>query len=521
MTRSLRARFVQSTLLAALVALLVAGCGGGDSGGGGGDAAQLAPPRAPLFIGFVVRPEGELKTNIEGLAQSIGGVDLGELIVSELERSASGEGESIDFEKEVEPWLGERGGFFAEDFAGENFNGYGLAIETSDEGAAREFVEERGEAESESPKAGSYEGVDFQVSAADGNTVGVFDGFLVLAEDEATFKQMVDASEGESLAGEDAYAGATANLPGGSAADVYVDIGRLIGEGPGIDPETKLFLDAAGTEPRQATAVASVIPGSDQIEIDVRTDLNGDQPPAGDASKLLEALPGDSVVALAAPEFGKRFEEGIDRIDANGIPGQVPPHELKRGLKQAGVDIESIAGSIGDVGLFVTGSNEANLSGAMVLEAEGSKQATNTVSNLGLLLRASGTPGVTALNGEASGFSVRSPELGGQPIVVVAKGSRIAVGYGLAAATAVLGEGKETLADSPSYEEAVDALGGTPISGFADGPAALRLASSLVPSDDEGFREAKRYLTKVDYLALGSEVSEGLTVAKLIVGVGR
>ncbi len=517
-----KVRLALPTLLAVLAALLVAGCGGSDEEGGGGDPAGVAPASAPVFIDFTLRPEGEAKASIEDLAKRIAGIDdLGGLIAGELESSASEEGEEFDFEKEVEPWLGEQGGLFLQEYAGEDFEGYGAAVQTSDEEAAREFVERQVESGGEAFEDGSYEGVDFKVQE-DETTIGVFDGFVVFAEDEAIFKTMVDASGGESLAGEEDFTSALDNVPDGSVADVFVDIGALVEESGGeIDSETQLFLDSAGIEPREATAVASMVPGSDRIEIDLSTNLGGDNPPAGDASELLGSLPADSVGALAASEFGKRFAEGIDQVDEQGIPDEVPPHKLKSSLKEAGIDLDSIAGSIGDVGLFVEGNSERNLSGALVLTTDDAAQAKNTVSNIGLFLRASGTPGVSALDGEASGFSIRSPELGRQPVVVIAKGDRIAAGYGLQAALAGVEPSGRTLAETDAVKQAEAALGGTPISAFVDGPAALKLASSLVPPGEEGFREAKRYLTKVDYLALGSEASDGLATAKLIVGIGK
>lgn len=510
-------------LLAALAALLIAGCGGGGESSSGADPASVMPPKAPVFIDFKVRPEGEMKANIDALAKKVAGIDnLGELITSQLEESAGEEGEGFDYAKEVEPWLGEEGGLFLREYEEENFEGIGAALQTSDEGEAKEFVEKQAKSMDEAPKEGSYEGVDFYTEAENGPTIGVFDGFLLLADSEATFKEMVDASSGESLADESSYTDAVANLPGGSAADVYVDIGGLIREsGNEIDPQAQLFLDSVGVEPKEATAVASLVPGSDNLEIDFSTNLSGENPPTGDASAMLGALPASSVGALASPEFGKRFNEGIDQLDKQGIPGQVPPHQLKKVLKQAGIDLESIASSIGNVGLFVSGNSRRSLGGAVVLETEDSQQAKNTVSNLGLFLRGIEASGVTAIGGEASGFSIRSSELGPQPIVVVAKGSRIAIGYGRVPALAALQENGETLAESPAYKEGVSALGSTPISGFVNGPSALNLASALMPSGDEGFREAKKYLTKIDYLALGSEASGNLTVAKLIVGVGK
>jgi hypothetical protein len=515
-------RLVPPALLALLVALLIAGCGGGGGEGEGTDPATVAPPNTPLFIELTIRPEGEAKANIEGLAQKIAGIsDVGGLIVSQLEESATEEGEEFDFEKEVEPWLGKQGAYIYPNYEEGDFNGFAFVAQVTDAGAAEDFVRERSKTAKEEVKTGSYEGVEFEIGE-DGSAVGVVDNLIVLAEDEAIFKEVVSASNGDSLAEESSYTDAVANVPSDSAADVYVDIGGLIREsGNEIDSETQVFLDAVGIEPKQATAVASLIPGSDQLEIDLSTDVSGENPPSGDASEMLGSLPKSSVGALASPEFGKRFSEGIDQLDEGGIPGKVPPHQLKKALKQEGIDLESITSSVGDVGLFVSGNSQRSLGGALVLDAESDQQAKNTVSNLGLFLRASGTPGVTAIGGEASGFSVRSPELGRQPIVVVAKGSRIAVGYGRVPALAALQENGETLAESPAYQEAASALGSTPISGFVDGHAALNLASALIPSGDEGFREAKKYLTKIDYLALGSEESNGLAVVKLIVGVGK
>jgi hypothetical protein len=523
MRDSLKSRLVLIAI-AATAALAVAGCG--SSRNSSSDPATLAPPKAPLFIEASVRPEGTLKTDIESLAKSIGGIDnLGGLIVSEIESSASSSGGGLDYAKEIEPWLGERGGLFFQEYDGNEFEGYGVAIQSTDTTATQDFIDKQSEESDEVPEEGSYEGIDYKVQSSDGTTIGVVGDFLVFAEDTATFKQMVDASNGESLADEGTYSGTVDAAPSGSFADVFIDIGGLIDRSGGtIDPEVKQFLDSAGIDPEEATAVASLIPGSNQIEIDVSTDLSGKNPPSGDASKLLGSLPADSFAAFAAANFGDRFNEAIDQIDANGIPGQIPAGKFKSTLKEAGIDVEKIAASVGDLGVFATGSSESSLGGAAVLATKGAKEATNTVSNIGLLLRASGTPGVTAISGKASGFSIRSAELDSKPLVIAAEGERIAIAYGPAAAAQALAiETKGgSLADNATYKEAVSALGGTPISGFVAGPAALKLASALIPAGEkEGFLEAKPYLGKIDYLAIGSGASGELATAKLIAGIGK
>jgi hypothetical protein len=506
----------------ALAGLFAFGCGGGSDSGGGTDPASVAPAKVPLFIDLTVRPEGETQENIDALAKEIAGIDnLGELIVTGFENSASDEGQELDFEKEVEPWLGDRGGIFLQEFEDEDFEGYGVALQTSDEEATKSFIDKQLASEDEALKEGSYEGVDFKVQSDDGTTIGVFDGLVVIAEDEKIFKAMVDASKGENLGAEANYTDAVANVPDSSVANVYVDIGGLIEESDGkIDSETETFLDSAGIEPKEATAVASLVPGSKQVEIDLSSDLSGDNPPSGDASGLLGSLPATSVAALASAEFGKRLNESIDQIDKNGIPSKgIAPNQLKKGLKEGGIDLESIASSIGDVGAYVTGNSERTLGGAVVLESDSAKEANATVSNIGLLLRSTGTPGITKISEGASGFSIRSPELGRQPVVVVAKGSRIAIGYGLAPTLSSFQEANKTLSDVPAYQDALDSLGDTPIAMYVNGPSALNLASALVPAGEEGFEEAKPYLQKIEYLALGSEASDGLATAKLIVGL--
>jgi hypothetical protein len=519
----LRLRLVLSLFLIVLAALVIASCGGGDDGGDSDDPASVAPAETPLYIGFTIRPKGEMKANIETLAGKIAGIDdLGALILEELEESAAEEGEDVDYETEIEPWLGEEGGFIYPEFQGGDFEGFALAMQTTDPGATEEFIEKQTETSEEEIRSDSFEGIDFKVDE-DGEAVGVIGNLVVIAEEAAIFKEVAIASNGDSLADESTYSDAVSAIPDGSAADVYVDIGGLLREAESedeVDEDAKAFFENAGIALKEATAVASLIPGSDRIEVDISSNAAKEEPPSGDASELLGSLPGDSVAALAAPDLGKRLDEGIDQIDEEGIPGEVPPNQLKKTLEEAGIDLEAIAGSIGDAGAFVQGTGKGNLGGALVLSTESESQAENTVSNIGLFLRSADVPGVTAIGGNMTGFSIRSPDLGPQPLVIAAKDDRIVIGYGFAAARAGLTSAGQTLADLPAYEEALGALGNTPIAAFVDGPAALTLVSSLIPASDEGFAEAKPYLRNIDYLVLGSEASGDLLTAKLIVGIG-
>lgn len=503
--------------LAALIAV-PAGCGGGSSGA---DVAALAPPGSPVFVEGAVQPSGELKANTDAIAKQVAGIDnLGEFVVSKLESSAQSDGEPFDYAKEIEPWLGERAGVFFEKLKEGNLTDGGAIVESTDTAATQEFIDTQIKASNDPYRAASYKGVDYEFGGSEENAIGVVGDFLVVAEGERAFKDVVDASQGNSLADEDTFAKAISAASDGSLADVFVDVGGLIDQSGGqIAPQVRQILQNAGIDPSEATAVASIVPGTDQIDVELSSDLGGEEAPTGDASSLLGSLPSTSFAAFAVSGFGKQLEKAIDSLDEEGVPGTIPPNQLKKGLKETGIDIEGLAGSLQDAGAFAVGSSESSLGGALVLTTKGS-QATNTISNLGLLLRSAHVQGVTALSGKFSGFSVRSPELGPKPLVVAAKEGRIAIGYGLPATlNGLVSEPGKTLSDEPAYDTAVSSLGDTPISGFADGPAALRLADSLIPSSESGFEEAKKYLDSISFLALGSATQGDLATARLIVGL--
>jgi hypothetical protein len=507
---------------AATAALLAfAGCGGGESSGSS-DLAELAPPDVPIFMEATLRPTGELKANADAAAKQIAGVDsLGGLIVEELESSAADEGEPFDYVKEVEPWLGERGGLFVEKLDEEDDpTGLGIIVESTDTGATQEFIDDQVAGSKDPYRSGSYEGVDYEVGGDQDQAVGVIGDFLALGEDEQVFKEMVDASSGEALADEDDFTKAIAAASDGSLADFYVDAGNLIQQSGGqIDPTARQFLQSAGIDPSEATAVASVIPGEDRIAVELSSDLAGQEAPTGDASELLGSLPGNAFAGFAVSGFGKQLEEALDALDEQGISGTVPPHQLKKGLKQLGIDLEGLAESLQDAGAFAVGNSESSLGGALVLTTEG-EGATETVSSIVKLLRGVQVEGVTVLHGKYEGFAVHSDELGDKPLVVAAEEGRIAIGYGLPPTLLALAEPEgRTLSDNPAYGDAVDSLEGTPISAFADGRGALRLADALIPASDQGFAEAKKYLKGIRFLALGSASQDELATAKLIVGL--
>jgi hypothetical protein len=514
-------------VLAAIVALLIAGCGGGGDGGrssGGSELANLASPGSLVFVEGQLQPKGELKQNVDSVAKSFTGGDaLGQFVISELESSARQDGESLDFAKEVEPWLGEKGGVAFEHLEGGELSEPLIMIQSVNSATAQAFIDKRTKQGKQPSKNVSYEGVEFKVGGPEDNAAGLIGETVVLAQSEKEFKAAVDASKGESLGGEDRFQNAIANASNGSFADIYVDIGGIIDQSENGETaeQAKDVLQATGIEPDEATAVASVIPQSNQIVVDLSSELNGEKAPAGDASKLLGSLPASSFSAVSFSEFGKQLEEAIDNLDEEGVPPDLEPGELKDTLSAAGIDLDKIAASLEEGAVFAEGNSRDSLGGAMVVTSK-SSEAADAIASFGTLLRGARVPGVTVVSGKASGFSISSSNLGGKPIVIVAKGDRIAIGYGLAPALAVLNGGSgATLSSTPGYKSAVSALGKTPISAYVDGPAALGLAESLVPRSKTDFWEAVPYLKKITYIGIGRGSDDEVATAKLIAGIGK
>jgi hypothetical protein len=513
-------------VFAAIVALLVAGCGSSSSSSSGSELANLAQPGSLVFVEGRLQPKGELKQNVDSLAEAFtGGEGLGAFVISELESSARQDGESFDFAKEVEPWLGKEGGVAFERLVNGELSEPLIAVQTTDATAAQSFVDKRTKHGKQPAKAVSYEGVEFEVGGPEDNAVGLIGKDLVLAQSEKEFKAAVDASSAESLGDEDRFQQAIANASSGSFANIYVDVGGLITQSEGgADTPTNELLQGLGVDSSETTAVASVIPRSNQIEIELSSELGGDKSPSGDVSDLLGSLPARSLAAIGFSGFDEQLQKAVDSLDESGLPPELKPHELKTLSDQAGIDLDKIVGSIEDAAFFVEGSNRASLGGAMVITDKNS-EAAEAVTSLATLLEEAAVPGVTAVEGRASGFSFESSNLGSEPLLILGEGKKLIISYGFGPLQGVVSSSVRSpappLSSDSSYKAAVAALGKTPISAFIDGPAALHLAEALIPHSKKEFWDAQPYLKKISYIGIGNEEDSEIPTAKLIAGVRK
>ena len=158
----------------------------------------------------------------------------------------------------------------------------------------------------------------------------------------------------------------------------------------------------------------------------------------------------------------------------------------------------------------------------MVLTTNDANTAKETVANLGLLLRSDHAPGSPRSAASASGFSVHSPQLGDKPLVVAAKGERIAIGYGLPATLSGL-----STTSSKHPRRQLDLQGGGRRARRHPDQRLRRRGRGVEPRrgarrrHGPEIREAKPYLTKVRFLAFGAVDQGDLATTKLIVGFDK
>ena len=526
MTRTNRFRALFAGLLAALTALAIAGCGGDDGGGSSGDLAGYAPKESPVYIEGTIRPEGDLRENIEGLVSKVAGIDdPGQRIIDEINSELGAgegdeEGSGMSYEDDIEPWLGDEAAVFLGDFSGDDEN-TGVIIATTDSDEAQNFLDKIADLAGDSLEKGEADGSNY-LTSSDGETFGIVDDAVVFGGSLETFTAVAEASGGDSLEDVEDFSSLLDEAPDGSLANVYVDAeGFLSQVRTELDPETRAFLDSLGQQGDPGSALVSLVPEASAVEMQALSTAEGLMTDA--SPELLQELPADAFAALVAPSVGAQLSAVIEQIDSAGIPGEVPPGQLNNALQRFGIDLTRIAESLGDVGFYVTGTDRSDLGGAIVVETDDAQRIAQTLNSVERLLRQRQVEGYQALPGNAAGFSIRDPEeLGPQPLVFLAQGDRIVVGYGeTSAREAVAAGGGQTLAGNPVFQEASDALESVEPTGFVDLQALLALVESVRPdvTGEDDYQSARPFLDKFAYVVFGTGTEGDLATARFILGL--
>ena len=496
-------RRIHAPLLAcAVLALaLLAGCGGGGGGSVDVGPAAAVPQDAALYLDATVKPTGSAQTNAQ---QALGKVldtnDPGAKIASLIQKRAKADGHPIDFQQDVQPWLGEKAGAFFTSLTNDAQKGAAV-VETNDPAASLAFARKVSGATATNPTPQSYNGVSFQADPTESDTVfGTVGNFLVEG-DVTGFKAAVDAEKGDSLGDSGDFKDAVGDLPDDRLGTLYTIPKTLIdslGSGQ-IDPNSQRLFEKSAGDSLEKPVSGALTASPDSFNLDLVGGNNGVDTPE---SSLLGEVPAQSWLAIGIGNLGDVAKQAIDRLKGSGI------RNVESGLSQieqaTGSSIDQLAGALGDAVLYVQGTAQAKLSGALVVQTKDPDLSGRLLNQLQSLLQL-GTRGVKPLqlSGDGTGFRINDPSVAPRPVEIAQQGDKVVIGYGASSAAESLAPA-QTLADSPTFSAAKGQVSDLGTDLFLDFPSVFALADASGAKRDPDYVRAKPYLDALRYLVSGS-----------------
>ena len=500
-----------------MLARAAPGCGDDDPQSG---LAELVPPDVPLYAEMTVRPEGEQADAVESLTGRIAALeDPGAAIVSELEGAFADEGVEIEFESDIEPWLGRRAGLFVRSFEAGKDGDPELAVlvEIEDQEAAEDFLARLSEEDStvETRTYGERE-----YFYGDGFAAGTVEDTLVVGT-EASYKVSADAIEGESLAESDEYLDRVEALGDDPLATVFLDPGSVIEAA--IASEDLSRRDAEMIRPLlaeqlSAPAAVALSVAEEAASLDLVTTVDDDQVLTAEPG-LVDRLPAGSWLALGLTDLGPVAQRTLDELENSGLPGAGSLRDAVR--RRTGLDLDQdVASWLGDVSAFVEGTSPLGFSAGLIAETADAEAPRALLDALRRTIEreAPEIPIGPAPEGSALGFSIGLP--GGLP-----GGGEVGVvdGNVVAAVGAPIGdvlEPDESLGDDERFEVAAETLDGEfePML-YVDLPSLLTVAELGGAGSDPGYAAAAPVLGALGYAIAGVTAEDGLASVRITVGL--
>jgi Protein of unknown function (DUF3352) len=555
----------------------LAACGSSAPTGTEADPASLAPASSLLYIAVTVRPEGALRqstiTDLRALAHRK--EPLGELLQA---IAGSGPLGSIDFKREVEPWVGTQAGLFATSgnalanasralgsALGSGFSPQALikagasgllsypdtqaalVLDTRNLSQARSFLGKL--AGRQGAHSVSYRGVSYDANPQ-GAAEAIVGKFAVFG-DEAGVKQAIDTHLGEpSLKSSSTpYQTLAAKGQEQALAGIYVNptfarpqrsgeggtSGGEVGQGEraaSAEGQAKALLSALPGEPLQARI--SIVPRQHAFQIDADLLASSTQAESqaiaasSQAATLLGNLPSSSWLAASVGEGGAHAARYITLLSSvAGLATKSlfasfggPALEGLLGYLSAhnGKFAAIFSGWNGPAAIFAAGSGLINLQTGLLMQASSTAGARAAVGRIGSQLKDAGASVTPAkVPGAESALTVR---ITGFPVVL---------DVGAAAGKLVLGIGPESVqgalspagafSSSSVYSSASSMLGAKPAIVF-DVPQSVSLVEGLGLSESPTIAPTLEKLRSLGTIAGGLQgLGGGVLRLRLLAGL--
>jgi hypothetical protein len=572
------ARLTPAPLLVLLAVAALAGGGCGSSPAGTSiDPANAVPGSVALYAGAVVRPEGSLQEAASAAGRTLTHQANPYLrLLGALQTPGS---RSLDFKRDVAPWLGPRAGVFLSSgggsgeaaisrllalfeqgllgrapgggsfpFAAHSVEG-AIVLDTRDSAKARSFVQTL--AKRAGAHASSYRGISYQLGK--GIAFGIVARLAVIGTEPA-LRSVIDTTSGGalSLARSPAYAKLQAAAPRGALAHLYANPGA-VSEGA-REASAQGSASALGLIAGQRLLDVSLVPSTSSFALDVDAVAPGGGSAASsgllaaspEAPRALGQLPGESWLAVGLGDLGDTLRANPQALrglaSLGGLIASSSPAAPSSGLSVTGI-VEGLlkplavlgantteskrdfASWMGSAGLFASGSGLLELRGGLVIDSKNPALSRAAVAKLGALLRRDGgSVQRAAIGGTDAAVAVH---LSGLPVVLdIANGrdsngsTKFVIGIAEQSVEAALNP-SSTLSGAASYGTASAALGeGIQPSVLVEFPTLLGLLEGVGLSEDPSVSPFIPYLRSLGTLSGGGKsLGNGIERFRLVLGL--
>src|SRR5512133_2826542 len=310
-------RLLVLTLVLALSAAIAAGCGSSSGSGGGDDPAALVPAGAPLYLEGVVRPDGQVRTDLEGALKKIMRTDDPGAKIQQL-IDDSGKRDDVTFKDDVEPWLGDRVGFAITALHNGQDADYAAVIDSKDDGKAEKLL-----AKQEGTVKRSYNGTDYRFDAKEKTATALIDHRVVVAT-EGGLKAIVDGKGKDHLDQANGLTAVRSKVAQDRIGLFYLDVQglvRAIAQQASSDPQVGALVQSfASAAPRTLGAALQAQP--DALRVDaVSIGTPKSSTPAGSGADVLATLPGNAWLGLGVGNLGQTLDRVVQTVAGGGITG--------------------------------------------------------------------------------------------------------------------------------------------------------------------------------------------------------
>jgi uncharacterized protein DUF3352 len=502
---------------AAMPAVLLGGCGGG---GGSSNVdvgpAAAVPQDAALYLDATVRPTGAAEVDARAAAGKVLNTpDPGSKIASLIEQQAKADGHPINFQQDVSPWLGQKAGAFFTSLQNSSQKG-AVVVETKDPNAALAFARKASGATASNPAPQSYNGATYQTDPSSTETVFGLVGNFLVEGDVTGFKAAVDASKGDSLGDSGDFKDALDGLSSDRLGTVYTVPKNLIAAvGPGqIDPNSQNLLEKTAGDSLNKPVAGALTASADSIDLDATGGNSGTETPQ---SSLISEVPSQAWLAIGAANLGDVVKRSLDQLKQS-IPNF---DQLQQQVETTtGSSLDQLTGSLGDAALYVEGTTQSTLTGALVVQSKDTELTGRLLSQLQGLLQLGGSSGTKPLqlSGGGTGFQINDRNVAPAPVEIAQQGDKIVIGYGAGSAERTLTPA-QNLQSTPAFSAAQGQVSDLGTDLFLDFPSVFRLAKSSGSQANPGYLQAKPYLNALSYLVTGSGSKGDQGEFKAVVGL--